>query len=105
HWLVLALVVVYAAALTPPRFLAAGIALVTGGSQLAAALVIPAAATLVEHVPWRMIYAAIAVLAVAIAVTIRLLLPADEPAPVMAQGTATSPWRSEEHTSELQSRF
>src|SRR5699024_11265706 len=42
---------------------------------------------------WRMIYAAIAVLAVAIAVTIRLLLPADEPAPVMAQGTATSPWR------------
>ncbi|HLR57807.1 MAG TPA: MFS transporter [Beutenbergiaceae bacterium] len=93
HGLFWALVVVYAAALTPPRFLAAGIALVTGGSQLAAALVIPAAATLVEHVPWRMIYAAIAVLAVAIAVTIRLLLPADEPAPVMAQGTATSPWR------------
>src|SRR5690625_5033388 len=39
HGLFWALVVVYAAALTFPRFLAAGIALVTGGSQLAAALV------------------------------------------------------------------
>src|SRR5690625_4854757 len=93
HGLFGALVVVYAAALTPPRFLAAGIALVTGGSQLAAALVIPAAATLVEHVPWRVIYAAIAVLAMAIAVAIRLLLPADAPAPPPAPGSAASPWR------------
>ncbi len=93
HGLFWALVVVYAAALTPPRFLAAGIALVTGGSQLAAALVIPAAAALVEHVPWRVIYAAIAVLAMAIAVAIRLLLPADAPAPAPAPGSAASPWR------------
>ena len=93
HGLFWALVVVYAATLTPPRFLAAGIALVTGGSQLAAALVIPAAATLVEHMSWRMIYAAIAGLAVITAIAIRLLLPADQPAASPAQGAAASPWR------------
>lgn len=93
HGVFWALVVVYAASLTPPRFLAAGIALVTGGSQLAAALVIPAAATLVEHVPWRVIYAAVAVLAMAVAVVIRLALPADQPAGTPPRGGAGAPWR------------
>lgn len=93
HGVFWALVVVYAAALAPPRFLAAGIALVTGGSQLAAAVVIPAAAALVQAVHWRWIYGAVAAAAILIAALIRWALPPNHPAPPAPVGTAPSPWR------------
>lgn len=93
HGVFWALVVVYAAALTPPRFLAAGIALVTGGSQLAAAVVIPAAATLVAHVSWRWVYAGLAGVAILVALIIRAALPPDRPAAPPSSGAAQSPWR------------
>lgn len=96
HGVFWALVVVYAAALVPPRFLATGIALVTGGSQLAAAVVIPAAASLVQHVHWRWIYGALAVLAAGIALAVRLLLPADRPrAPTPGTRRSGPLWRDQ----------
>lgn len=93
HGVFWALVVVYAAALAPPRFLAAGIALVTGGSQLAAAVVIPAAAALVDHMSWRWIYAGLSGIAVLIALAVRVALPPDRPAAPSPDGSRTAPWR------------
>lgn len=92
HGVFWALVVVYAASLLPARFLAAGIALVTGGSQLAAAIVIPVAAAAVEVVHWRWIYAALAVLAVVVAATVGLRLPGHVPTRPPGGG-AWAPWR------------
>lgn len=93
HGVFWALVVVYAAALAPPRFLAAGIALVTGGSQLAAAVVIPTAATLVEHMSWRWIYAGLSGLAIVIAIAVRAVLPSNLPAAPSPGEKRPLPWR------------
>ncbi|MPV50974.1 MFS transporter [Pseudactinotalea sp. HY160] len=84
HGVFWAMVVVYASSLLRPAHLAAGIAIVTGGSQLAAALAIPAAAAAVEVVSWRWICAAVSIAALGIAAVILRALPSDPADPPAA---------------------
>lgn len=93
HGVFWALVIVYASSMLAPRFLAAGIALVTGGSQLAAAGVIPGAAALSEVMSWRGIYAGVAIGAVVLAIIMRVALPPDIPQGAAATTEAPSPPR------------
>lgn len=93
HGVFWAIVVVYAATLAPARFLAAGIALVTGGSQLAAAIVIPLAASIVDGVGWRPIYAVLSVVAILIAAAVFFFLPADPPLPPPTRDRGARTWR------------
>lgn len=95
HGVFWALVVVYAVQLAPPRFLAPGVALVTGGAQIAAAVAIPIAASVVGLIGWRAIFVAVSLLAILVMGAVLLFLPADHPHAAPRGGGSGAPWRDQ----------
>lgn len=98
HGLLWSVVIVYTTAILDPKHLGRGLAIVTGGVTVALAVGLPAGAALALVVDWRVLFAAIAVVMLTLAFTVRMRLPsvppessADEAA---ARGTRTDATRA-----------